>query len=58
MPIVRHKMLLVAAVLVLAAGFAVPISKLPDLGSGLWSGLVLEVQTVQRDLHRQLAAAL
>ena len=58
MPVARRNLILAAAILVLAAGLAFPFSKLPDLGAGLWSGLVLEVQTVQRDLHRQLAAAM
>ena len=58
MPIARRKLLVAAAVAFLAAGLAVLFSALPDSGPGLWSGLVLEIQTVQRDLHRQLAAAM
>lgn len=58
MPVARRNLLVAAAIAVLAAGLAVPFSALPDGVPGLWSGLVLEIQTVQRDLHRQLAAAM
>ena len=58
MPVARRNLFVAAAIAVLAAGLAVPFSALPDSGPGLWSGLVLEIQTVQRDLHRQLAAAM
>jgi len=57
-PVARRNLLVAAAIAVLAAGLAAPFSALPDGGPGLWSGLVLEIQTVQRDLHRQLAAAM
>jgi len=57
-PLARRNLLVAAAIVVLAAGLAVPFSALPDGAPGLWSGLVLEMQTVQRDLHRQLAAAM
>ena len=58
MPVARRNLFVAAAIAVLAAGLAVPFSALSDGGPGLWSGLVLEIQTVQRDLHRQLAAAM
>ncbi len=58
MPVTRRILLVASAVAVLAAGLAVPLVVLPDSGPGLWSGIVLEIQTVQRDLHRQLAAAM
>ncbi len=54
----RRNLLVAAGLAVLAAGLAVPLAVLPDSVPGLWSGLVLEVQTLQRDLHRQLAAAM
>ena len=58
MPVTRRNLLVAAALAVLAAGLAVPLAVLPSGGPGLWSGLVLEIQTVQRDLHRQLGAAM
>ncbi len=58
MPVTRRNLLVAAALAALAVGLAVPLALLPDSGPGLWSGLVLEIQTVQRDLHRQLAAAM
>ncbi len=58
MSVARRNLLVAAGLAVLAAGLAFPLSALPDGGSGLWSGFVLEIQMVQRDLHRQLAAAM
>ncbi|MBM3538447.1 MAG: nickel/cobalt transporter [Alphaproteobacteria bacterium] len=58
MPVARRNLLVAAAVPVLAAGLALPFFALPESGPGFWSGLMLEIQTVQRDLHRQLAAAM
>lgn len=58
MPVARRNLLVAAVIAVLAAGLALPFFALPESGPGFWSGLVLEIQTVQRDLHRQLAAAM
>ena len=58
MPVARRNLLVAAVIVVLAAGLALPFFALPESGLGFWSGLVLEIQTVQRDLHRQLAAAM
>ena len=49
--------------MVVAIGIAVLIAGLSATttwagGAGFWSEVVLEVQTVQRDLHRQLATAI
>ena len=49
--------------MVVATGIAVLIAGLSATttlagGAGFWSEVVLEVQTVQRDLHRQLATAI
>lgn len=49
--------------MVVAAGIAVLLAGLSATttwagGAGFWSEVVLEVQTVQRDLHRQLATAI
>jgi ABC-type nickel/cobalt efflux system permease component RcnA len=51
--------LVVSAGLVIL-GVALTVSFLVphDNGTSLWSGLALEIQTLQRDLHRQLAAAI
>lgn len=51
-------MLVVVVIAVLVAWLGVPFFALPDSGPGFWPKLVLEVQTVQRDLHRQLAGAI
>ena len=58
MPVTRRNLFLATGLAVLAAGLAVPLVVLPDSGPGLWSGLVLELHTMQRDLHRQLATAM
>ena len=58
MPVARRNLLVAAVIAVLAAGLALLFFALPESGPGFWSGLVLEIQTVQRDLHRQLATAM
>lgn len=58
MPVALRNLLVAAGFAVLAVGLAVPLTVLPDSGPGLWSGLVLEVEILQRDLHRQLAATM
>lgn len=58
MPVARRNLLVAAVIAVLAAGLVLPFFALPESGPSFWSGLVLEIQTVQRDLHRQLAAAM
>jgi len=54
----RRNLFAVAAAAVLAVLIAIAYFALPDGGSQLWSGLKLEIQTMQRDLHGQLAAAM
>ncbi len=58
MPVTREILRAACAIALLLAGLAVPLVVLPDVSPGLWSWLVQEIQTLQRDLHRQLAAAM
>lgn len=56
MPITRLKIGVTAGIALLIAGAFISI--LSEGGPALWSELVLEIQSVQRDLHRQLARAI
>jgi nickel/cobalt transporter (NicO) family protein len=58
MQVARRNLFVAALIAVLAAGLSIALSALSDSGSDFWSGFVLEIQIVQRDLHRQLAAAM
>jgi len=55
-PITRLKIGFAAGIALLIAGVSIAITS--EGGPALWSELVLEIQSVQRDLHRQLARAI
>ncbi|GLQ07421.1 nickel/cobalt transporter [Sneathiella chinensis] len=58
MQVTRRYLPLAATILILIALPAVSFFALTDNSPSFWSSLVLEIQTIQRDLHRQLAAAM
>ena len=58
MPIARGGLVVSAGLVILGAALTVSFLVPHNNGTSLWSGLALEIQTLQRDLHRQLAAAI
>ena len=58
MRLTRGGLVVSAGLLILGAAFAAAFLAPQESAPGLWSGLALEIQTQQRDLHRQLAAAI
>lgn len=58
MPITLRALLPAAVLVLLAAGFALLVFLAMPGNGGPWSQLLIEVQAIQRDLHRQLAGAM